>query len=52
MSDSDAQEVPNPTCPVCGSEPSDVTWQTAPGQAVCTADCPVNTWNREVEYQP
>lgn len=33
-------------CPVCGEPAADVSWQTAPGQEVCTTDsCPVNTWN-------
>lgn len=36
-----------PNCPVCGAEPSDVSWQTAPGQLVCsTKNCPVTTWNK------
>ena len=56
MNDSNSNTVdgeqtdPTPNCPVCGSEPSDVSWQTAPGQQVCTAHCPVNTWNSKVEY--
>jgi len=34
------------TCPNCGSEPSSVSWQTAPNQLVCgNDDCPVNSWN-------
>lgn len=49
---SDDADVPTPNCPVCGAEPSEVSWQTAPGQAVCTNDCPVNTWNRDEEYEP
>jgi len=33
-------------CPNCGSEPSSVSWQTAPGQLVCgNSECPVNSWN-------
>jgi hypothetical protein len=32
-------------CPVCESEPADVSWQTAPGQLICPdGACPVNSW--------
>lgn len=32
-------------CPLCGEPAADVSWATAPGQCVCTGDCPVNTWD-------
>jgi len=48
MSDEDC-----PRCPHCGHEPSEVSWQTGPGQEVCGNDaCPVNTWDERLREGP
>ena len=40
-----------PTCPVCDSEPADVSWQTAGNQNVCPGDCPIVSWIASDEDQ-
>lgn len=39
-------DITKATCPGCDDPAGEVSWQTAPGQAVCVnEDCPINTWD-------
>lgn len=41
----ETSDTPTPRCPCCGGDPGKASSSLAPGQRVCTGDCPVVSWD-------